>query len=76
MDKRIKGKFSNKEYFANEAVRILNPTQAALYWCNNVEPLDIYPSRDIETQKALIVYVFRREETKEVFDLWCKRELK
>lgn len=75
MNNKIKGNFSNKEYYANEAIRILDPKQAALYWNNHVEPLDIYPSRDYKTNKALIVFVFKRDETKEVFDLWCKHEL-
>ena len=72
---KIKGKFSHKEYYAKDAIRILDPKQAALYWNNHVEPLDIYPSRDYKTNKALIVFVFKRDETKEVFDLWCKHEL-
>ena len=72
---KIKGKFSNKEYYAKDAIRILDPKQAALQWNNHVEPLDIYPSRDYKTNKALIVFVFKRDETKEVFDLWCKHEL-
>lgn len=72
---KIKGKFSNKEYYAKDAIRILDPKQAALYWNNHVEPLDIYPSRDYKTNKALIVFVFKRDETKEVFDLWCKHKL-
>ena len=54
---KIKGKFSNKEYYAKDAIRILDPKQAALYWNNHVEPLDIYPSRDYKTNKALIVFV-------------------
>lgn len=72
---KIKGKFSNKLYYANEAVRILDPMQAALYWANGIEPLDIYSSRDYKTNKALIVYVFKKDETKEVFDKWCNHEL-
>jgi hypothetical protein len=75
MDCKIIGKFSNKEYNAKDAIRILDPVQAALYWNNGVVPLDIFPSRDYETNKALIVYVFKRSETKQVFDLWCKHEL-
>lgn len=73
---KVKGRFSNKEYYANEAIRILDPQQAALYWAHGIEPLDIYSSRDYKTGKALIVFVFKRDETKEVFDLWCKHELK
>lgn len=75
MENKIIGKFSNIEYYASEAIRILDPNQAALYWANGIIPLDIYSSRDYKTNKALIVYVFRRCETKKVFDLWCKHEL-
>lgn len=72
---KVKGKFSNKLYYAHEAIRILDQVQAALYWANGVEPLDIYSSRDYNTGKALIVYVFRKDDTKELFDKWCKHEL-
>ena len=72
----IKARFSNREYKAKDCIKILDPFQAASYWCNGVEPVEIYPSRDYTTGKPLLVYVFKRDETKEVFDLWCKRELK
>lgn len=73
--KKIKSRFTSQDYYSNEAIRILDPMQAALYWTNGVIPLDIFPSRDYKTDKALIVYVFRKSETKEVFDKWCRREL-
>lgn len=73
---KIKSRFAAQDYYSNEAIsRILDPMQAALYWSNGVIPLDVFPSRDYKTGKALIVYVFRKSETKEVFDKWCKREL-
>lgn len=75
MENKIKSRFSAQDYYANEAIRILDPMQAALYWANGVTPLDIFPSRDYNTNKALIVYVFRKSETKEVFDKWCNHEL-
>ncbi|MBO7518644.1 MAG: hypothetical protein J6T31_05990, partial [Methanobrevibacter sp.] len=62
---KIKGQFSNKEYTAKEAIKILDPVQAALYWANGVEPLEIFLSRDFKTNKPLIVYVFKKEDTKE-----------
>lgn len=72
----IKGKFSNKEYNASKAVRVLNPSQAAAYWINGVAPCDCYPSRDYETGKPVIVYIFDREQCQDVYDKWCKYELK
>ena len=75
METKVKGKYSGKWYYASEAIRILDPFQATLYWSNGIEPLDIYPSRNYETNKPLLVFVFNRSETKEVFDKWCKHEL-
>lgn len=75
MENKIKSRFSPQDYYAKEAIRILDPMQAASYWVNGVIPLDIYPSRDYSTNKALIVFVFKKSETKDVFDKWCKREL-
>ena len=67
---KIKGKFSNKFYYANEAIRILDPMQAALYWANGVEPLDIYSSRDYKTNKQMNI-----EDIINMKDKWCKHEL-
>lgn len=75
MEHKIIGKFSGKEYYASEAIRIMNPAQAAAYWVNGVEPLDVYPCRDTERKTPAIAFVFRRNDTKDVFDLWCKHQL-
>ena len=70
----VRGKFSGKLYNAADAIRIMAPLQAATYWCNGVEPLDIYPSKNFKTGKPVIVFVFKRSETKEVFDAWVKAQ--
>ena len=75
MESKIRGQYSGKEYYASEAIRILNPAQAAAYWANGIEPLDIYSCRDPEKKTPQICYIFRRNETKAAFDLWCKHEL-
>ena len=75
METKITGKFSGKEYYASEAIRIMNPAQAAAYWAHGIEPLDIYSCRDVEKKPPAIAFVFRRNDTKEVFDLWCKHQL-
>lgn len=76
MENKIKSTIFNKEYYAHEAVKILDPTQAALYWIHGLQPLDMYPSRDRKTGRAIIVYVFSRIDSKPLYDLWCKYELK
>ena len=75
MDNKIKGKYSGKMYYASDAIRIIDPYQAVCYWINGVIPLDIYPSRNRETNKPVLVFVFNKAETKEVFDKWCNHEL-
>ena len=50
-------------------VHILNPKQAGLYVKHGVKPIDL-----IYTDT--LVFVFKREETKELYKLWMKRELK
>ena len=75
MENKVIGKYSGKTYCASDAIRILDPFQAAAYWANGIEPLDIYSSRHHETNKPLVVFVFNRKDTKDVFDKWCKHEL-
>ena len=57
-----------------DSMRILNPKQAAFYWGNGVEPLDIYPSKHYMTGEPCIVYIFSREGSKDVYDRWCKNK--
>lgn len=67
---RITGEY----YYLFESVRILNLKQVTAYIDNGIIPLDIYTSRD-DDGKPVLVFLFDREETKEVYDLWCKHEL-
>lgn len=62
-------------YNVSETIRIIGHTQIAAYWLNGVIPLEIYPSRDFNTGKPILVGVFYKEDTKEVFDKWVKHEL-
>lgn len=36
-------------------------------------PVDIYISRDFKTNKPIVCFLFLRDETKDVYDAWCKR---
>ena len=70
----IKG-LSGINYKASEAIRIIGESQISAYWLNGVRPLDIFPSRD-KNGKHILVGVFKKSETKDVFDKWVKHELK
>lgn len=54
-------------------VCILNARQAAFYWIKGVKPQDVYPTLNYKTEEPVIAFVFSREETKEVYNEWCKR---
>lgn len=42
---------------------------------NGAELLDIYTSRDRKTNEPILVFVFDRESTKDLFAAWCRHEL-
>lgn len=71
----VKSNFTGKTYDPNKAVRILNMHQAAAYMNNGVTLIDLWPSKDVKTGKPILVFIFDREESKEVYDLWCNHKL-
>ena len=66
---------TGKTYYASDVVRILNIYQVHYYLQMNVELLDVYPSKDRETDKPLLVFIFDRKASRQAYDLWCKRKL-
>lgn len=70
----VTSEYRNKKYQTTGTVRLLNQKQAAFYWANGVEPLDIYLSRNFETGEPRIVYIFSREDTKELYEEWIKQK--
>lgn len=73
---KIHSDITGKEYSPHQAVRIINPQQAIAYIYNGQELLDMYPSVDFKTGKPLLVYIFDRNGSQDVYDAWCKGELK
>lgn len=58
------------EYEIEDTVRIVNTLQAGLYIKHNVSLVDLFWSKDT------LVFVFNKNDSKNVYDLWCKHELK
>jgi hypothetical protein len=71
----IKPNLQYRPYTTNEVCRIINPKQRDLYIKHRVFPIDIYPSID-DNGNDINVYIFLREETKELYQDWLNRELK
>lgn len=72
---KIEPNLRYRPYTQNEVYRIINPKQRDLYIKHRVFPIDIYPSIDSDGND-INVYVFLREETKDLYQEWLKRELK
>ena len=72
---KIKTNLEAKDYILKDVVRIVNPKQQLLYIKNQVYPIDIYASMDNKTGNAIIVMIFLKEDTSEVYKKWCDHEL-
>lgn len=60
------------DVFDTDLIRILNPRQSAFYVQYGVPILDVQLSTD-NIGRPILVYIFRRSQTKDAFDLWCKQ---
>ena len=72
---KIKTNLNPRDYTLGEVARIINPKQALLYIKSGVYPIDMYTSIDERTNNAVLVMIFLKEETTEVYKKWCNYEL-
>ena len=72
---RVKSNLSSLYYTEKEVCRIVNPLQAKLYIKNRVYPIDMYTSFDTKGND-IIVYIFLRNDTQDVYKKWVNYELK
>lgn len=63
-----------RDYSPGEVVRILNPKQQLLYIKSGVYPIDIYSSIDGKGNNV-IVMIFGKEESADVYQKWLNYEL-
>ena len=77
-------KINGKPYYLKDVARVEDQKQQKLYIKHDVYPLDMYTTTDIlidentgdEVVKDKLIMVFSREESKSLYILWKKRELK
>ena len=74
MRDKIETHLYSRDYTQNEVYRIINPKQVRLYIKNNVYPIDMYSSYD-DKGNDVVVYVFLREETRDLYQAWLAHEL-
>ena len=75
MDYEI-SKISGKQYLLKDVVRVIDPKQMKLYVKNEVYPIDMYTTTDMETGEDKLVMLFSKKESQPLYILWKKRELK
>lgn len=67
---------TGKYYDEKDSIRVINTAQVNFYWHSGVQPLAIYPSNDLKTGEPIIVYVFSKEKTKELYKKWLENRPK
>lgn len=72
---KVETNLKSMDYLLKDVVRIVNPKQQLLYIKNQVYPIDIYTSIDDKTGNSLIVMIFLKRDTSEVYQKWCNHEL-
>lgn len=66
----IKSALTGKTYKLSQVARIINIFQSTFYCANGIMPVDIYVSKDYATGKPLLVFLFDKLETKELYAQW------
>ena len=64
-----------RNYTTNEVCRIVNPKQSMLYIKHRLFPIDMYTSIDAKTGNDILVMIFDKEESQELYQAWCNHEL-
>ena len=66
----IETNIKSRDYYLNEVNRICNIKQQIFYMDSGVFPIDIYPSYDDKNDRKIIVMIFEKEKTKELYKKW------
>lgn len=64
-----------EKYYLKDHVRIVDPKQYKLYIKNNVFPIDMYTTYDESKDMDILVMIFKKSETAELYTKWKNREL-
>ena len=75
MIRTIHSDVTGKDYNPKDCVRILNVQQAAAYIFAGAELIDMYASKHYETGNPVLIFLFDREATADMYDKWCDHTL-
>ena len=71
----IKTNINARDYKYNEVVRICNVKQQIFYLSSGVYPIDIYTSYDDKNDRKIIVMIFEKDKTKELYQKWINYDV-
>lgn len=71
----IKTNIKSRDYLQNEVNRICNVKQQIFYMSSGVYPIDVYPSFDERNDRKIIVMIFARKDTKELYNKWKNHDV-
>ena len=71
----IKTNIHARDYKYNEVVRICNVKQQIFYLSSGVYPIDIYTSYDDKNDRKIIVMIFEKDKTKELYQKWLNYDV-
>lgn len=69
----LKSSLTGKYYDEKDSIRLVNPRQSAFYWSRGVAPISVYPSKDLNTGDPIIVFIFSKEKTKDLYQEWLEK---
>ncbi len=53
-----------------QCVRVVNPSQMSFYLENDVIPKDVYITKNFKTGRDMVVMIFDRAETSDLYKQW------
>lgn len=59
-----------KTFDVAKCVRVVNPSQMSFYLENDVIPEDIYITKNFKTNRDMVVMIFDRTATSELYKQW------
>ena len=71
----IQTNINARDYKYNEVVRICNVKQQIFYLSSGVYPIDIYTSYDDKNDRKIIVMIFEKDKTKELYQKWINYDV-
>lgn len=66
---------SGKEYRLSDVVKIVDPKQQKLYVKNEVYPVDMFTTKDLYSDNQILVMLFNKRDTRDLYEKWKNREL-